>query len=310
MSSDLVLLQPEGQAWWKGGHVPFRTVELSGRREVMVNVTQMLGGVGKVWSNYKQLKGTEELVAHAESVLGIPRTELVQTIQGGDPRLQGTWAIKMIALDAAAWASTPLRWWMLETALAKLEGRSDVTAPGSAWSLQTVADFGRSVVLLAEGQQAQQVQLDMLTQDMKEVKAEVKKTDLDRVCERRGIPHPSDWCLATEAIKGAVIYLIRDPHDHTVFYVGESGVADSRLVRDRGKHEAYRYFGMKGMRYETVSISAPSDQQDRINMESELTAAAKPAWQYHVQQEEKHWSRQFKTHKHPLHNYTASLLMA
>jgi hypothetical protein len=269
----------------------------------------MLAGVGKNWSHYKALKGTEELISHAELALGIPRAELVRTETAPGPS-QGTWTIKTIALDAAAWASTPLRWWMLETALAKLEGRSEVTAPGSAWSLQTVADFGRSVVLLAEGQQAQQVQLDMLTEDMKEVKREVKKTDLDRVCERRGIPHPSDWLFVPETISGPVIYLIRDPRDHTVFYVGESGVAESRLIKNRDRHDAFRYLGMKGLRYETVYIPAPSDTQDRTNLERELTAAAKPAWQYQIQQEEKHWSRQFKTHKHPLHNYTASLLAA
>jgi hypothetical protein len=141
--SDLVLIQPEGQAWWSGGEVPFRVVELNGKREVMVNVTAMLAGVGKVWSHYKALKGTEELIFHAESVLGIPRTELIQTIQGGDPQFQGTWAIKTIALAAAAWASTPLHWWVLETALAKLEGRDNAPTPGSPSAvviLRTMAD--------------------------------------------------------------------------------------------------------------------------------------------------------------------------
>lgn len=39
----------------------------------------MLQGVGKQWSNYRRLKGTEELIAHAEGSLGIPRDLLVQT---------------------------------------------------------------------------------------------------------------------------------------------------------------------------------------------------------------------------------------
>lgn len=140
--SDLVLIQPEGQTWWSGGEVPFRVVDLNGKREVMVNVTAMLGGVGKYWSHYKVLKGTEELVSHAELALGIPRAELIQTETAPGPS-QGTWAIKTIALDAAAWASTPLRWWMLETALAKLEGRDNAPTPGSPSAgmiLRTMAD--------------------------------------------------------------------------------------------------------------------------------------------------------------------------
>lgn len=154
--SDLVLIQPEGQAWWSGGEVPFRVVELNGKREVMVNVTAMLAGVGKTWSRYQRLEGSQELIAHAESVLQICRTELVQTIQGGDPQFQGTWAIKTIALAAAAWASTPLHWWVLETALAKIEGRSEFEypAPGTPWSLATVQAFGHALIAATEAQQA------------------------------------------------------------------------------------------------------------------------------------------------------------
>ena len=69
--SDLVLIQPENQPWWSGGDVPFRVVELNGKREVMVNVTRMLAGVGKSWSDYQRLKGSQELATHAESVLQI-----------------------------------------------------------------------------------------------------------------------------------------------------------------------------------------------------------------------------------------------
>ena len=41
---------------------------------------------------------TKEYI-NLESVLGIPRTDLIQSNQGGDPKLQGTWVhIKIAAV--------------------------------------------------------------------------------------------------------------------------------------------------------------------------------------------------------------------
>lgn len=318
--SELVLIQPESQAWWKGGEVPFRVVELNGRREVMVNVTAMLAGVGKTWSNYKKLVGTEELIAHAEQALLIGRAELIQTETAPGPS-QGTWAIKTIALDAAAWASTPLRWWMLETALAKLEGRSNTQAPGSPWSLQTVADFGRSMVLLAEGQQAlaegqqaQQIQLNTLTADMQVVKEEIRKSDLQRACEKWGVPHPSEWqktSIMGSELEGSGLYWIGDPlgDPEKPHYIGESENLYARLYRKRNQHEGLRFLGATGRCYETRVLRGFPDKQVRTNLEDALTAASQPHWKFNsVYKKASADLSQFKTKAYPLHNYQSGLL--
>lgn len=127
MLSESVALAPPADAdWWKGGEIGFRTEDIGGQSVVMVNVTAMLQGVGKRWSHYRELKGAEELIAHAEVCLGIPRQSLIQT---GGGRTGDTWVIEQIALDAAAWALTPLRWWMLNTALAVIKGeKTDIVA--------------------------------------------------------------------------------------------------------------------------------------------------------------------------------------
>ncbi len=318
--SDLVLIQPEGQDWWRGGEVPFRIVELNGKREVMVNVTAMLAGVGKRWPNYKRLVGTEELISHAESAVQICRAELIQTIEGGDPQLQGTWAIKTIALDAAAWASTPLRWWMLETALAKLEGRDNIQAPGSPWSLQTVADFGRSMILLAEGQQAQQLQLDTLTTDVADIKQEIRKSELTRACERMSltygvhIPHPCTWEKPNylgSGIYGPGLYWIGDPEGdpEKPHYIGETGIYEDRLYRKRNVHPALRFLGATGRCYETRILRGFENIQQRKNVEDALTAAAQPHWKFNsVYKAASKDLEQFKTKAYPLHNYQMRMI--
>ena len=315
---DLVLIQPEGQNWWRGGEVPFRIVELNGKREVMVNVTAMLAGVGKRWPNYRQLKATEELIAHAESVVGIPATELIQTIQGGDPQLQGTWAIKTIALDAAAWASTPLRWWMLETALAKLEGRDNIQAPGSPWSLQTVADFGRSIVLLADGQQDMKREVAEVKQEFADLRAEVMKTELERACLRHNLPHPREWVktsLRGGDLSGPGLYWIGDPLGdiEKPHYIGQSENLLHRLYKKRDQHAALRFLGATGRCYETRVFQKEGigleTKQVRTNFERALTAASQPHWLFDpVYKKASKDLEQFKTKAYPLHNLQTSMV--
>jgi KilA-N domain/Zinc finger, C2H2 type len=60
---------------------------------------------GKMWKNYYQNKQTKEFLDELESVAGIPATELIQTIQGGDPKKQGTWVHPRVAIHLAQWIS-------------------------------------------------------------------------------------------------------------------------------------------------------------------------------------------------------------
>lgn len=307
MTSDLVLLQPEGQSWWRGGQVPTRTVECGGHRFQQIHISRLLQGVGKEYSNYKQLKRAKLFVDELSGSLGIPRDLLIHEITDGPNELRGTWVHERIALHAAAWALVSLEVWLYGKLVAMFKGQEMVEAPAQPSAVVMLRAMANALEAQDQKIEAHGQQLSFLTAEVQEVKAEVQKTDLDRVCERRGIPHPSLWADATQAIAGAVIYLIRDPKSHTSFYLGESGSAESRLVKNRGRHEAFNFMGMKGLRYETVYLPAPADKQDRTNLERELTAAMKPDWQYQIQQEEKRWAQQFKTGTQPLHNLTGSL---
>lgn len=311
--SDLVLIQPENQPWWSGGEVPFRVVDLNGKREVMVNVTRMLAGVGKNWSNYKQLKGTEGLVSHAELALGIPRAELIQTETAPGPS-QGTWAIKTIALDAAAWASTPLRWWMLETALAKLEGRGIAPTPGSPSAVMILRTMADAIEQQDQKLEAHGQQLNFLCEEIQEVKQEIRKSDLMRACERFDIPHPCTWekpnHLGSELF-GPGLYWIGDPEGdpERPHYIGETGIFEDRLYRKRNVHPALRFLGATGRCYETRILRGYANIQLRKNIEEALTAGSQPHWKFNsVYKAASKDLQQFKTKAYPLHNYQMRMI--
>lgn len=58
----------------------------------------MCQAAGRQFKHYNENKTTREFLAALESAVGIPTTELVQSIQGGDPRLQGTWVHPQVAI--------------------------------------------------------------------------------------------------------------------------------------------------------------------------------------------------------------------
>ncbi|MER9623295.1 KilA-N domain-containing protein [Mesorhizobium sp. M0222] len=70
-----------------------------------INATAMCQAAGKEWSGYKRLATTADFLVALESVLQINRTDLVQSISGGDPRLQGTWVHPQVAINLAQWCS-------------------------------------------------------------------------------------------------------------------------------------------------------------------------------------------------------------
>lgn len=74
-------------------------------RDGYVNATAMCKAAGKFWADYHRLESTKEYVAELSSEVGIPITELIQSVTGGNPALQGTWVHPQVAIHLAQWAS-------------------------------------------------------------------------------------------------------------------------------------------------------------------------------------------------------------
>ena len=70
-----------------------------------VNATAMCKSCGKEWSNYAKATNTNAFITELTAVLQIGRTELVQTIQGGTPEMQGTWVHPQVAIHLGQWLS-------------------------------------------------------------------------------------------------------------------------------------------------------------------------------------------------------------
>ena len=73
-----------------------------------VNGTAICKSANKLIGHYLANKTTQDFLKELSSVIGIPITDLVQVIQGGEPSLQGTWVHPYVATNLAQWASAKI----------------------------------------------------------------------------------------------------------------------------------------------------------------------------------------------------------
>ncbi|MBE7384422.1 MAG: KilA-N domain-containing protein [Leptolyngbya sp. SIO1E4] len=83
----------------------YNGIQIPQRPDGYINATKMCQAGEKLWGDFWRLKSTKEYLAALDSVMGIPITVAVTAIQGGDPRLQGTWIHPRLASRLAQWIS-------------------------------------------------------------------------------------------------------------------------------------------------------------------------------------------------------------
>lgn len=77
-----------------------------------VNATQMCQACGKKWAHYASLDSTKDYWNKLSTDIGIPISELVVSIKGGNNKeIQGTWTHPEIAIDLAQWVNVEFRIW-------------------------------------------------------------------------------------------------------------------------------------------------------------------------------------------------------
>lgn len=70
-----------------------------------ISATALCQSVGKRYSDYKSLKSTAEFLVELSNQTRLSESQLIHTISGGNPSLQGTWVHPYIAMNLAQWLS-------------------------------------------------------------------------------------------------------------------------------------------------------------------------------------------------------------
>ena len=81
--------------------------EIIGQRagDGYINATAMCKAAGRKFNDYARLGATGPFLAALAAETGIPATELIQSVSGGHPHLQGTWVHPQVSINLAQWAS-------------------------------------------------------------------------------------------------------------------------------------------------------------------------------------------------------------
>lgn len=70
-----------------------------------VNATAMCIVAGKQFNDYSRIGPTKAFLTELSSETGIPVSELIQTLRGGNPDQQGTWVHPDVAVNLGQWCS-------------------------------------------------------------------------------------------------------------------------------------------------------------------------------------------------------------
>lgn len=70
-----------------------------------INATALCQSVGKTFSGYKSTKLASDFIAEMTNQTGLSEAQLIHSIVGGNPKLQGTWVHPQLAINLAQWLS-------------------------------------------------------------------------------------------------------------------------------------------------------------------------------------------------------------
>jgi hypothetical protein len=107
-----------------------------------INATAMCQAAGKQFKHWNENKATREFLAALSAAVGIPTTGLVQTIQGGEPHLQGTWVHPQVAINLGQWVSAPFAVQVSQWVYDWMSGQSRTDGVIGRPSLWIAEDFG------------------------------------------------------------------------------------------------------------------------------------------------------------------------
>jgi hypothetical protein len=70
-----------------------------------INATAMCQATSRLFGHYRERTSTQEFLEALAADIGIPISQLVQSVKGGVPEAQGTWVHPQVAINLATWCS-------------------------------------------------------------------------------------------------------------------------------------------------------------------------------------------------------------
>jgi len=75
------------------------------QRDGYINASAMCKAAGREFKHYNENRQTRAFLTELSAEVGIPTAELIQSLSGGTPTLQGTWVHPQVAINLAQWLS-------------------------------------------------------------------------------------------------------------------------------------------------------------------------------------------------------------
>jgi len=83
----------------------YQNLNIIQRIDGYLDASAMCNATGKRWGDYSRLDSSKAFIDALSADMQIPVTEIIQTVKGGPPQLQGTWIHPQAAIHLAQWCS-------------------------------------------------------------------------------------------------------------------------------------------------------------------------------------------------------------
>ena len=113
-----------------------------------ISATALCRSVNKRFSDYKSLKSTGEFIFELINQTGLTEQQLIHTIVGGNPSLQGTWVHPYLAINLAQWLSPKFAVKVSQWVTEWQQGRSRTVMPLhiERYSIFLLIDYNRVMI--------------------------------------------------------------------------------------------------------------------------------------------------------------------
>lgn len=110
-----------------------------------INATAMCDAAGRPWGRYWEAKANKEFAEALSADIGIPISELIQSVKGGPSHRQGTWVHPQVAIHLAQWLSAQFAVMVSKWVYDWMSGKGSPRGPSLPYHLRRYVSNQRNV---------------------------------------------------------------------------------------------------------------------------------------------------------------------